>query len=182
MPVLLRSDTITLPLFPRAIERGVFKSKKPSKTKTAVTAAKSARRFHLSKTAIIAIAIAVAVVLLIALIAFIIMRRRRSARIAPSAKGKQTAASSTDSFLSGGGHGNVTAPEPSMVPGGPRPLENHLSPNNDMQDVPLTAGMAPPPARYGYGAQVDSLRIPGMAVKPVYGGYNQPSVSHFSPN
>lgn len=185
--VPLPSDTITLPLLPRAIAHisspSLFQPRK----------LRSNRKHHstggLTSTQKIIIAAAAATVLLILILTIAILawrRRRRAARMAVPPKDAMSTSTSSASVSSFGGGPGGFAPtgaaaeylqQQQQGPLGPRPLDSHLSPGEgNMQDVPLSAG-----PKYGYGAQVDGLRVPGMAVKPsqVQFGYHDPSVSHF---
>lgn len=160
--VALPSDMITLPLLPRIIPRG------PSPI-----ILENHKRHHesgLDTTQKIVIAVVSSVLLLIIILTIVVcawQRKRRAARLAPK---DAMSSSSAGSF----GGGFPAAPEQAL---GPRALDNHLSPGeSQMHDVPLSAG-----PKYGYGAQVDGLRIPGMAAKPLQYGYSQAPVSHFSP-
>lgn len=177
--VALPSDTITLPLLPRIISRS------PQSLTPAAQIINAANSNNnntvdekgLSTTDSIILAV-VSVVLVIIIVAGLVLCTRRRRRNA--AKAPKDAMSSTSSLNNNNNNNHVGAgvggtydpnngmgfppPEHAM---GPRALDNHLSPQNDMHEVPLTAV-----PKYGYGAQVDGLRVPGMAAKPVYGGYN----------
>lgn len=190
--VALPSDTLTLPLLPRIIPRITHHvAAKPKKTKH------SSKGLHLSTKQIIIIAVVAAVAVLIfitAIVVFIKIYRRRARKRAP--KDAMSMSSSDNNSINmydnehnnANGHGgngdnfnNGYFPPPeqnNMTTMAPRPLGDSLSP--ELHDVPLTAGLPGGP-RYGYGQQVDGLRVPGMAAKPVSYGYNQAPVSHFSP-
>lgn len=164
--VALPSDLITLPLLPRVIPR----SSSPIIT----------RHRHdggsLNNTQKIVVVVVASVLVLILVIVIVIsawQRKKRAARTAPKDAMKSLSSSSSSSSFAG-----FPEAPPGPPPGGPRALDNHLSPGeNMMHDVPLSAG-----PKYGYGAQVDGLRIPSMTAKPgqVQYGYNQVMVSHFS--
>lgn len=157
---------ITLPLLPRVVPR--------SPSPISIQDRKLHHHHHgggLNTTQKIMIAVAASVVLLILIVTVVIcawQRKKRAAKMAP-----KDAMKSSSSSLS-----SISGPYPEPAHGGPRALENHLSPGESMMhDVPLSAG-----PKYGYGAQVDGLRIPSMTAKPsqVQYGYNQVSMSRFS--
>lgn len=184
--VALPSDTITLPLLPRIISRfpqpltpaaEIINAANNNNNNTV-----SDKGLTTTETIVLAVVSVVIVIIIVAGFILCTRRRRRNAAKAPKDAMSSSSSSSSTSSSSLNNYGNIGGgydPNSNGMGGGyppPRPLDNHLSPQNEMHEVPLTAV-----PRYGYGAQVDGLRIPGMAAKTVYSGYSQAPVSQFSP-
>lgn len=191
--VPLPSDTLTLPLLPRVIPRITQHIQAGSQNKNAKH--RPNKGIRLSTTHIIIIAVVAAVAFLVFVAAVFVCvkvsRRRQRARApkdvmsSSSSGGSGSSVNIYDNAATHGHHDdhfNTGFPPPGqdVTAVAPRPLGDSLSP--EMHDVPLTAGLPVNPGpRYGYGQQVDGLRVPGMAAKPVAYGYNQQApASHFS--